>query len=168
MRQNRFLGGELELNPESEVNGVVEQNPSVKKTEFKVTDMRFFKLKRFYMFFAIASIVVSSISVSCKKEDDSDKKEDIIEEPKEVIPVVKGTTWQSGGTVLYFTTDTITWTTYYAGTSSTIFGTYEFVNPKIEIELTGLNGQVVEFDGTVVKDTMNLNFQGGLVFYKQR
>ena len=35
MRQNRFLGRKMELNPESKVNGMVEQNLFVTKTKLK-------------------------------------------------------------------------------------------------------------------------------------
>ena len=37
MRQNRFLGGELELTPVSKVNLLVEQNPSLTKTKLKMS-----------------------------------------------------------------------------------------------------------------------------------
>ena len=152
MMPNNFSDKSLDLNAENRVNVVMEQNPS------KKTDIKFSKLN-FLCICIIVSMVASFVFFACKKDDDSDKKE--------IIPILKGTTWQSGGTVVYLATDSVTWTTYYANTSSTIFGTYKFDNPNIEMILKGLNGQVVEFDGTVLKDTMNLNFQGGLVFYKQ-
>ena len=60
MRQSKFLGKELELNSKSSVNVVVEQNPSVTKTEKQR------KMKRNSLF--VMAVLVSALFVTCKKE----------------------------------------------------------------------------------------------------
>ena len=89
MRQNRFLGGDLELNPESKVNEVVEQNPSLKKTDINL------KCRKKY--FLVIIFLVSIFSVKAQHGENSSINADFVLKKSSIIVIdpfgVKGKNW---------------------------------------------------------------------------
>jgi hypothetical protein len=66
MRQDRFLGEELKLNPESKVNVVVEQNPSVTKTEASLKS----QIKKIALSFAFFPLIAMNVFAQENKNND--------------------------------------------------------------------------------------------------
>jgi len=86
MRQHRFLGGELELNPKSKVNEVVDKNPSVTKTEIISTarvEIKFYAIKKTVLFFCMNLLFFNQIFAQTVQ----DTKEFIIEQVKSNPPL---------------------------------------------------------------------------------